>query len=379
MAEEEPALGLIVNPVAGLGGRVGLKGSDGVATVERALALGAVPRAGEHAIRALKRLVSRLPGTPLLAGAGGMGAEAAEAAGLPCAALGSIGATTTAADTRAVASEMRDRGVRLVLFSGGDGTARDILSVLGEAVPMLGIPAGVKMQSGVFATSPEAAGDLAAMLLAGDPRVTLRPAEILDIDEEALRAGRIAPRLFGMATVPHERRLVQSPKARGLAGDGAVEAAAAEVAAEMRPRTLYLIGPGTSAKAVLHALGLEGALLGIDAVLDGRLVGSDLGEREIMQLVEGQPLHIVLGVVGGQGFLFGRGNQPITPALIARAGRDGVTVLASQEKLLALPEAALLVDTGDPEVDRMLSGFIRVRTGPRREALMRVSTTSIRD
>ena len=378
MRENNTTLGLIVNPLAGLGGRVGLKGSDGAATVARALALGAMPRAGELAIRALRRLASRLPRTPLLTGVGDMGAVAAEAAGLPCTAIGSTGATTTPDDTRDMASEMRERGVRLVLFSGGDGTARDILSVLGEAVPMLGIPAGVKMQSGVFTTSPEAAGDLAAMLLAEDPRATLRPAEVLDIDEEALRAGHIAPRLFGMATIPHERRLVQSPKARGLSGDGAVDAAA-EVAAEMQPGTLYLIGPGTSAKAVLRALGLEGALLGIDAVLDGRLVGSDVGERDILGLAEGRPLHIVLGVVGGQGFLFGRGNQPITPAVIARAGRDGITVLANQEKLLALPEQALLVDTGDPEVDGMLSGFIRVRTGPRREALMRVSTTSIRD
>ncbi|MGE4245089.1 MAG: ATP-NAD kinase family protein [Parvibaculaceae bacterium] len=376
--ESKPALGLIVNPVAGLGGRVGLKGSDGRATVERALALGAVPRAGELAARVLRRLASRLPGTPLLAGAGSMGEAAAAEAGLPCAAIGSVGATTTAADTRAVAHEMRDRGVRLLLFSGGDGTARDILSVLGE-VPMLGIPAGVKMQSGVFATSPEAAGDIAALVLAEDSRATFRQAEVLDLDEDALRTGRIEPRLFGVATVPFERRLMQSPKARGLSGDGAVEAAAAEVAAGMQPGTVYLVGPGTSAKAVLRALELEGTLLGIDAVLDGELVGSDLGEQDIVRLAGDRPIHIILGVVGGQGFLFGRGNQPITPALIARAGREAVTVLASQEKLLALSEPTLLADTGDPDVDRMLAGFIRVRTGLRREALMRLSTTSIRD
>ncbi|MGE0211134.1 MAG: ATP-NAD kinase family protein [Parvibaculaceae bacterium] len=376
--ESKPALGLIVNPVAGLGGRVGLKGSDGRATVERALALGAVPRAGELAARVLRRLASRLPGTPLLAGAGSMGEAAAAEAGLPCAAIGSVGATTTAADTRAVAHEMRDRGVRLLLFSGGDGTARDILSVLGE-VPMLGIPAGVKMQSGVFATSPEAAGDIAALVLAEDSRATFRQAEVLDLDEDALRTGRIEPRLFGVATVPFERRLMQSPKARGLSGDGAVEAAAAEVAAGMQPGTVYLVGPGTSAKAVLRALELEGTLLGIDAVLDGKLIGSDLGEQDIVRLAGDRPIHIILGVVGGQGFLFGRGNQPITPALIARAGREAVTVLASQEKLLALSEPTLLADTGDPDVDRMLAGFIRVRTGLRREALMRLSTTSIRD
>ncbi len=368
-----------MNPVAGLGGRVGLKGTDGADVVERALALGAEPTAQRVAARALTRLAVRVGSAPLVACVGPMGEDAAHDAGLSPRLLAIGHSPTSADDTRAAASAMRDLGVDLILFAGGDGTARDVLAAVGGAIPVLGVPAGVKMQSGVFATSPEAAGELAALVLKEPRKVALREAEVLDLDEEALRRGRVEPRLFGYARVPFEPRLLQAPKARGASSDALLDGACAEVAGELTAGTVYLFGPGTTTERVLRHLGLEGSLLGIDAVLDGRLAGRDLGERDILALIQGRPVRIVLGVVGGQGFLLGRGNLPLSAAVVREAGKDGLVVLASQEKLSSLEAGRLFADTGDPETDRLLRGFLRIRTGPGRFALMRVSTPSIPD
>jgi len=372
-------LGLIVNPVAGLGGRVGLKGTDGAEAVSRALALGATPMAQVAASRALSRLAARAGAASLLTCIGPMGEDAARCVGLSPQLLPIGDPPTSGADTRSAALAMRDAGTALILFAGGDGTARDVLAAVGDSIPVLGVPSGVKMQSGVFATSPEAAGELAALAIGDGEKVAFREREVLDLDEEALRQGRLEPRLFGYARVPFEPRLLQAPKARGFSGDAALDGACAEVARDMRSGAVYLLGPGTTTQGILRRLGLEGSLLGIDAVLDRRLVGRDLGEPDILALIEGRPVRIILGVIGGQGFLFGRGNQPLSAAIVRAAGKDGLIVLASQEKLSSLDGGRLFADTGDPEADRLLSGFLRVRTGPGRLALMRVSTPSIPD
>jgi len=369
-------VGLIVNPVAGLGGRVGLKGTDGLA--DAALALGAEPQAEARTVRALKRIKSG--SVALLAAAGAMGQKAAGAAGLIAEIMpGAADTQTSAADTIAIARAMQGR-VDLILFAGGDGTARDLFSAIGDTVPMLGIPAGVKMQSGVFAATPEAAGDLVGAMAASENRERLhyRASEVMDIDEEALRQGAISPRLFGYAKVPHLQRLLQNAKVRNHGLDeGAMHAAAGQIAEGMEPGILYAIGPGRSAKWVLQALGLSGAMLGTDLVLDRRLIARDANERAILEAAAERKLRIVVGVIGGQGYVFGRGNQELSPAVIRRAGRDAITIIASQQKLLALEDQRLLVDTGDPELDRMLAGYWRVTVGPREDMVMKVEAPGL--
>ncbi len=368
-------IGLIVNPIAGMGGRVALKGTDGAAILARARELGAEPSAQTRAARALAKLAAAGTAIELYACAGDMGAGAARAAGLtPRLLQRAIGPVTTADDTKAAAEELDRLKVDLILFAGGDGTARDILAVVGDRLPILGIPGGVKMHSAVFAVSPEAAGQLAA-LIAGDDdgKIAWREGEVMDVDEEALRAGHLSARLFGYARIPVERNLVQGAKAASLSDDAALEGATAEIAANMAPGTLYLLGPGSSTKRILKHLGLEGTLLGVDAVKDGKLVGRDLAAGDLSRLAEGEPTKIVVSVVGGQGYIFGRGNQQFDPALIRRVGRDNVVVLATQAKLLALANNHLLVDTGDAGLDRALAGFIRVQIGPSRSTLMRIA------
>ena len=366
-------IGLIVNPVAGLGGAAGLKGTDGPDTVALALRRGAVPQAGPRAARALAMLARAHPGANIIAGPGALGAD--WVAGLTVTPVDIGPPTGTARDTRAVVAAMGP--VDLVVFAGGDGTARDVAGCMPSGTGLLGIPCGVKMHSGVFAVSPELAGHLLADLVGNPDRVRWNEdAEVMDIDEVALRAGHIAPRLYAHARVPMARGLMQAAKG-GPRRDSAsaLAAAAAEVAEAMPPGVLHVIGPGTSAGAVSRALGLTPSLLGVDAVLDGRRVARDATAPDLVALAGDLPVRLILGVTGQQGFLLGRGNQQIGPDLIRRAGRAGLIVLATEDKLAALATPRLWVDTGDPALDAGLAGFVRVQTGAARFTMMRIGTS----
>jgi len=375
MATSLAKIGLIVNPVAGMGGSVGLKGTDGGDVLARAKALGAQPVAPARAVRALQRLSAADPGIGIVSCAGAMGGDAAEQAKLPVALLDRRAAgATTAADTRAAAQELRGRGAALILFAGGDGTARDILDAVGDSVPMLGIPSGVKMHSAVFAISPEAAGQLAA-LMATDRggAISYREAEIMDIDEEAVRTGRLSARLYGYGRVPFQRHLVQSAKAGAGADDAALDGVCREIAQEMLRGVIYIVGPGTTTERILGHLGVAGTLLGVDAILDGRIVGRDLTGEQTAALARERSAQIIVSVIGGQGYIFGRGNQQIGPGVIRSVGRDNIIIVATQRKLASLDGGRLLADTGDRELDEQLQGYIRVRTGPGQSAVMRIS------
>jgi predicted polyphosphate/ATP-dependent NAD kinase len=366
-----PRVGLVVNPVAGMGGRVGLKGTDGPALLAEAVRRGAVPQAQDRARDAVAVLLAAVPGLEVLAPPGALGAEAARAAGAEPSTVPVETAVSGPEATRAAVAALQRSGIDLLLFAGGDGTARDVASVLGEAQPALGIPTGVKMQSGVFATSPRAAGRLAADWLGGSRRTRL--AEVADLDEEGAGAGRLGPRLFGHLRVPDDAGALQHRKlSRQRDDDALLAAAGAEIAAQLAPGTLCVIGPGTAPKTVLAALGLPATLLGVDLVRDRRLVAADVGEEAILAAAGDGPVHLVLGATGGQGFVLGRGNQPIGPRVVARAGRDGITILAGRGKLALLPSRRLLVDSGDPSLDAALAGHVRVVTGPGETAVMRL-------
>jgi predicted polyphosphate/ATP-dependent NAD kinase len=367
-------VGLIVNPIAGMGGRVALKGTDGADILAQARAMGAEPLSPQRAIRALSRLRASAPAARIITASGRMGGDAAIAAGFTPALLEqAIGPETSAADTCAAARALLDRKVALILFAGGDGTARDILEVVGGRVPLLGIPCGVKMHSAVFAVSPDAAGQLAATIVNEPEKIAWREAEVMDVDEAGQREGRLSARLFGYARVPAERNLVQGPKAASLGEDAALAGLTAQIAVTLERDTIYLFGPGRSTKLVLRHLGFEGTLLGVDAVKDGKLIGRDLAAGRIEALIKDQHVKIVVSVIGGQGYLFGRGNQQFTPKAVRRVGRENIIVIASQAKLLALGQNRLLVDTGDADLDRDLAGYIRVEIGPSRSTLMRIA------
>jgi predicted polyphosphate/ATP-dependent NAD kinase len=368
-------LGLIVNPVAGLGGRVGLKGSDGLDIQQKARAMGAKPQALERAGQALVKLAPLKDELELVTYPGEMGAEAARAAGFEPVVIGDIEpGQTTPSDTQQAAREMTAQGVELLLFAGGDGTARDVYTAVGEKVPALGIPAGVKIHSAVYAANPGSAGELAALYLQGQV-TNLKESEVMDLDEDAFREGVVSAKLYGYLRIPFQRRLVQSLKRSNPTTERAtLEAIAAHVIDRMEEDCLYLIGPGSTTRVIADLLAVENTLLGVDVLLNKQVIAQDVGEADLLQFLDGRPARIVVTLIGGQGYIFGRGNQQLSPAVIRRVGKENIIVISTPEKIYALDGRPLLVDTGDPAVDKMLSGYIKVVVGYNHTMVYRVST-----
>ncbi len=370
---KEKKLGLIVNPVAGLGGRVGLKGSDGAEIQKKALELGAVPQSLNRALLAVER-IKPANDLEIVTYPGEMGADVARSCGFEPTIIGSIeSGETTAEDTRNAAREMLQLGVNLLLFAGGDSTARDVFNAVGKKLPVLGIPAGVKIHSAVYATNPLSAGDLAGLVLQGQVS-TFREAEVMDIDEDAVRQGIVSAKLYGYLKVPFRRRFLQGLKAPSKPGEqAAVAAIAADVVSNMEVGWLYVIGPGTTTRAITSRLSLDKTLIGVDVVAEGDLVAADVNESQLLELLGGRRAKIVVTPIGGQGYIFGRGNQQISPQVIAGVGRENIIVVSTVGKIHSLSGRPLLVDTGDREVDEMLGGHVRVVTGYNEQIVYRVA------
>jgi len=358
-------LGLIVNPVAGMGGRVGLKGSDGEEIQRKARELGAKPESPQRAVDALERLVVSKDEIEIITYPGDMGETEARQCGFEPIVIGSAEpGRTTARDTINAAREMAEQKVDLILFAGGDGTARNLYDALGNSeIPVIGIPAGVKIHSAVYATNSRNAGEVALMFLQGKIK-RVQDSEVMDIDEDAFREGRVTARLYGYLKVPHEQRLVQNLKSGRTEGEeAALNSIADEVIESMEDDVIYVIGPGTTTRAVMNKLGLENTLLGVDVILNKKVIASDVTESQLLDLIKGKKAKIVVTIIGGQGYIFGRGNQQISPRVLREVGKENIIVIAPQNKLTALGQNPLLIDTGDYEVNGMISGYYRVVTG----------------
>lgn len=351
---EHKKLGLIINPVAGLGGSVGLKGSDGM--VEEALARGAVPQSERRTRVALQELLNLKDYITIYTGPGNLGEALVKELGFSCVIMDRE-ISTTAEDTRALTVWMMEQDLDLILFSGGDGTARDICSVANETSIFLGIPAGVKIHSPVYARSSTTAGRLAAMYLQGLVENTAEE-EVLDIDEDQYRQEIINTKLYGYLHIPKESDYTQCRKCgTGSNEEDSIVAIADYVADTMKKDTFYLIGAGTTTRAVMRELELENTLIGVDLVYNYDLVANDIYGQQILDLIGDKPTKLIVTVTGGQGFLFGRGNQQLTPEVLRRIGKENIIILATKEKILKLRGQPLLVDTGDAELDQYLSGY----------------------
>ncbi|WP_406827541.1 ATP-NAD kinase family protein [Microbulbifer sp. ARAS458-1] len=377
-------LGLIINPWAGVGGPAGLKGSDGADTVERALAAGIVPQSHKRAAIALAALQPFSSALQIVTFAGDMGEQLAISLGFNVDVVGTAeGDRSTPEDTERAAKAIRAAGADLIVFAGGDGTARNLVNALGDAFPVLGIPAGVKMHSACFAISPRAGGEVLRRLMAGE-LVDLHQHEVRDIDEKSFREGRVSTRYYGDLLVPEEGHFLQAVK---NAGREVEELAVADIAAQiveeidaLDPDTLYVFGPGSTTLAVLSELGGDGTLLGVDLWCQGALLEKDVSAPQINDAIarhrendRERPVKIILTAIGGQGHLIGRGNQQLNPSVLQAVGRDNLMVIATKTKITELGGRPLLIDSGDPQLDEAWSGFVRVVTGYRDEILYPLS------
>jgi len=369
-------IGFLINPIAGMGGKVGLKGTDGV--IEKAVEMGAKPIAPERGIEFLKKLkeLGLNQRIQLVTCPATMGEEVIHSASLEADILPmKITTRTTAEDTKKAVRLMAKCKVNLILFVGGDGTARDVLDALFGlgSVPVLGIPSGVKMYSGIFAINPEDAAYIIEAFLKKEAQ--LADFEIMDANEAVIRSDCFNIRLYGFLKGPFLPMRIQGSKQvspETLDEHENQLAVARFIVEEIGPEATCILGPGTTIKCVADFLGVEKTLLGVDIYHKGRVV-KDVNERILMKEIDDwQSTWIVVSPIGRQGILFGRGNQQISPRIIRLVEKEKIIVLATRSKIRSIEGGVLRVDTGDAQVDKMLRGYIKVATDYREWRLLRI-------
>ncbi|UCG69425.1 MAG: ATP-NAD kinase family protein [Thermoplasmata archaeon] len=361
-------VGFVVNPFAGMGGRVGLKGTDGVEILKKAKELGAEPVAQIRAEETVKMIFDTKTDIGWLTCSKTMGEDVLKKVGFKPEEDYRIvyepPETSTAEDTRKACEKFKEMKVDLLLFCGGDGTARDIQSIIGKDVPIIGIPAGVKMFSGVFGVNPRSTAEVVLGYIRREYDVT--EAEIMDIDEEDYRKGELHAKLFGYALTPYESSLVQSSKSvfGGVDEEAAKEDIARYVVEIMNDKkdTVFILGAGSTVERIGKELNIDKTLLGVDVIKNGKLISKDVNEKKLLEILEKEEkAFIIIGVIGSQGFVFGRGNQQISPEVLRKVGVENIKIIATPHKMSQTPR--LMVDTGDEEIDKMLSGYHKVISG----------------
>lgn len=379
------AVGVLINPIAGMGGKVGLHGTDqGLAN--EALARGATVSSIDRARRALALLSPRKNEIAFFTPMGKMGGELLDSLGISFAPLDmTISSPSSAADTVMAAKAMMSKGVDLIIFAGGDGTARDIFSVVGNSIPMVGIPSGVKMRSGIFAHYPEQAGEIIIQVLNevhAQGRFETIDAEILDLSEQSLEYA--SSEYFGSAITIQAPTKIMSPKITSSAHyDSALEELAKTLGASLERDRLYFFGPGKSAKMILISCGIsrtDKSFAGVDAYLNGKVIGEDLDEKSILALLHGgasqkEPI-LFLGVIGGQGFLLGRGNQQLSLEVMSTIGSKNTYILASAQKINQIVPSRLYVDLGENSEPHLFPKYVQVHVANNRTLVCKVISSA---
>ncbi|MCG8305802.1 MAG: ATP-NAD kinase family protein [Cytophagales bacterium] len=358
-------IGLIVNPIAGMGGAVGLKGTDTALILNKAKKLGASPGSTEKAKIALKELLKSKAGVKLMTCPDSMGASVAKELGVDFELVDiSVNVRTTAQNTMDAAREMLRKNIDLLLFAGGDGTARDICESVGTKLPALGIPTGVKIHSSTFSINPTMAGRLCASFIE-DKKVDWRTGEVIDLDEQQYRLGNISSKLYGYLRIPYLRAHVQKLKSGSPESEKYGQEAIAQYMMEkMEDEIVYFIGPGSTTMALTDKLGLRGSLLGVDIITKSKVLKRDVTDRQLLDFMnEGRRVEVIVTPIGGQGFLFGRGNQQFAPKVLCRFEPGQIHILSTQKKIIDLQGQPLLIDSGDESVNKQLTGYYRIISG----------------
>jgi predicted polyphosphate/ATP-dependent NAD kinase len=371
-------IGFLVNPIAGMGGKVGLKGTDRVS--DKAKRLGAKPVAPDKALETLEEFISSYSQSDEIEWftcSDVMGYdELIDAGAKKITVVYNYNKNkTNSDDTKEACKKLLEKNIELILFCGGDGTARDIYSIIGDKIPMLGIPSGVKMHSAVFGVNTSASAKMLHEFV--NKHLTIGDAEIMDLDEELYRKGEWNIKLFGIAKGIVEPTYVQVGKSvfESVTDDAVKDELAEHIEDELKenPGFLYLFGPGGTIDYISKNLGLENTLLGIDAYYNGKIIESDLNEKKILKLLDKYPkAKVILSPIGAQGFILGRGNLQLSPQVIRRIGIDNILVISTPSKLAATP--VIRIDTGDKNLDKMFfeKEFIMVIISYRLSRVIRI-------
>lgn len=357
-------IGLVINPIAGMGGRVGLKGTDGVEVLKKARELGSIPEAPLKAIKALEKLLPLKDSVTVLVSEGQMGEDEVKEVGLNYEVVYKPEpGETSNADTTELCKIFEKENVELILFVGGDGTARDIFNAIETRVPAIGVPAGVKIHSPVYGNTPESAGQLAYEYLDG-AQLTLKDEEVVDLDEDAFREDRVEVRVYGYLKVPYNEIYLQNMKSQSPQSDeNAQESIALDVIDEMEDDLFYIIGSGTTTMYIMKELGLEYTILGVDIIKNKKLVAKDVNEQQILDIIGDEPFKLIVTPMGGQGYIFGRGNQQLSSRVLNKVDKKDVMIVSTAGKLATLQNRDMLIYTLDDACDEKLSGYYRVVIG----------------
>jgi len=373
-------LGLLVNPYAGIGGALALKGSDGVEIREKALAMGAEKKALDKTRLALEHILSIKDQVQLYVASGDMGEFLAKDMGFNYSVVYQPANTQTESqDSEATAKALLAEHVDLILFAGGDGTARNVCHVVGNSVPVLGVPAGCKIHSAVYAITPAAAGRVLKQVIKGEI-VSVSDAEVMDIDEALFRQGRVNARQFGEMQVPTELRYIQAVKMGGKESD---ELVLADIAAhiieiiEEHPEHVFVMGSGSTVEFIMQELDIKNTLLGVDVIKNKQLLASDVTANELIALSTNQSCKLVLTLIGGQGHIIGRGNQQLSADFLKHLNKDNILLVATKSKLTNLSGRPLIVDSGDMALDKQLSGLISIITGYHDQVLYPIANLNL--
>lgn len=358
-------IGLLINPIAGMGGKVGLKGTDGQEILAEAISRGAMPESAKKAVKALEKLKPLKESIVFLVVSGEMGESVVADLGFRYEVLHQIKGESSVEDSRLFLERLLEDKVDLLLFAGGDGTARNVADTLPfeKEIPVIGIPTGVKIHSPVYAVTPEDAGELAFEFLSDHPLAILAK-EVIDIEEAAFRRDEIITKVYGYLHVPYDESHMQNLKAPSLQSDAEAQISAAlQVIDDMDEDVIYIIGSGSTTHRILEELGLKGTVLGIDLVKNKKLIAKDVYEQQILDVIGDAPAKLILSPMGGQSYLFGRGNQQLSDKVLAKLDKEDLIILSTPTKLHSLKRQPFLVYTGNPEIDQKISGFYKVVTG----------------
>ncbi len=356
-------IGFVINPIAGMGGRVGLKGTDGV--LDEAIKRGARPIAAKRAREFLKNLKGNIE---FLTVSGKMGENILKEFEFPYKLVYNAPENTSAEDTKRAVKGFVKENARLIVFVGGDGTARDVVEIADSKIPILGVPSGVKMYSSIFAVNPQKAAEVVVDFLEG--KTKLMDSEVLDIDEDAYRKNKLRIKLFAYAKTPYVEDLIQSSKSEYVGEEEEEDKKwIAEFFVENMDRnTLYLLGAGTTVNKIAEVLGLKKTLLGVDALYNGKIIARDLSENDILKLIDKYPkVKIVITPIGSQGFIFGRGNQQFSERVLEKVGKENIVIVATPRKTRELKKLRI-----DLENAQKFRGYYKVLVGYGKYKLMRV-------